>query len=108
MKITTIGLDLAKSFFQVHGIDATGQVVVRKSLRRAQMLPFFAKLPSCLVGIEACGTSHHWARELIKLGPMAHRQQLAIGLLYCARSGRVRVSRARTGIADMVLLARIL
>jgi transposase len=68
MKITTIGLDLAKSIFQVHGVDATGEVVVRKSLRRAQMLPFFAKLPSCLVGIEACGTSHHWARELIKLG----------------------------------------
>src|ERR1700684_3762523 len=68
MQITTIGLDLAKSVFQVHGVDATGQVVVRKSLRRPQMLPFFAKLPSCLVGIEACGTSHHWARELIKLG----------------------------------------
>ena len=68
MKITTIGLDLAKSIFQVLGIDATGQVVIRKSLRRAQMLPFFARLPSCLVGIEACGTSHHWARELIKLG----------------------------------------
>src|SRR5271168_1977544 len=68
MKITTIGLDLAKSIFQVHGIDATGQVVVRKALRRAQMLPFFAKLPSCLVGIEACGTSHHWARELVRLG----------------------------------------
>ena len=68
MKITTIGLDLAKRIFQVHGVDATGQVVVRRSLRRAQMLPFFAKLPSCLVGIEACGTSHHWARELTKLG----------------------------------------
>ena len=68
MQITTIGLDLAKSVFQVHGIDATGQVVVRKSLRRSQMLPFFTKLPPCLVGIEACGTSHHWARELIKLG----------------------------------------
>src|SRR5439155_16511858 len=68
MKITTIGLDLAKSIFQVHGVDATGQVVIRKSLRRSQMLPFFAKLPSCLVGMEACGTSHHWARELIKLG----------------------------------------
>ena len=68
MQITTIGLDLAKSIFQVHGVDATGQVVVRKSLRRSQMLPFFAKLPPCLVGIEACGTSHHWARELIKLG----------------------------------------
>ena len=68
MQITTIGLDLAKSVFQVHGVDASGQVVVRKSLRRAQMLPFFAKLPPCLVGIEACGTSHYWARELIKLG----------------------------------------
>jgi transposase len=68
MQITTIGLDLAKSVFQVHGVDASGQAVVRKSLRRAQMLPFFAKLPPCLVGIEACGTSHYWARELIKLG----------------------------------------
>src|SRR6476469_9908485 len=68
MQITTIGLDLAKRVFQVHGIDAAGQAVVRKSLRRSQMLPFFAKLPSCLVGIEACGTSHYWARELIKLG----------------------------------------
>jgi len=68
MRITTIGLDLAKSVFQVHGVDATGEVVVRKSLRRSQMLPFFARLPSCLVGMEACGTSHYWARELIKLG----------------------------------------
>lgn len=68
MEITTIGLDLAKSVFQVHGVDATGQVVVRKSLRRAQVLPFFARLPCCLVGLEACGTSHYWARELIKLG----------------------------------------
>jgi hypothetical protein len=57
MQITTIGLDLAKSVFQVHGINATGQVVVRKSLRRSQMLPFFTKLPPCLVGIEACSTS---------------------------------------------------
>jgi transposase len=68
MQITTIGLDLAKSVFQVHGVDATGQVVLRKSLRRSQMLPFFSKLPPCLVGMEACGTSHYWARELIGLG----------------------------------------
>jgi transposase len=61
-------LGLGQEHFHVHGVDASGQVVVRKSLRRAQMLPFFARLPSCLVGIEACGTSHHWARELIKLG----------------------------------------
>jgi transposase len=68
MEISTIGLDLAKNVFQVHGINATGEVVVRKTLRRAQMLPFFEKLPPCLVGAEACGTSHHWARELTKLG----------------------------------------
>jgi len=68
MEITTIGLDLAKSVFQVHAVDAMGQPVVRKALRRAQVLPFFAKLPPCLIGIEACGTSHHWARELIRLG----------------------------------------
>ncbi len=68
MEIMTIGLDLAKSVFQVHGVDAAGKTVVRKALRRAQVLTFFSKLPPCLVGIEACGTSHHWARELIKLG----------------------------------------
>jgi len=68
MDITTIGLDLAKSVFQVHGVNASGAVAVRKTLRRSQVLPFFAKLPPCLVGMEACGTSHHWARELIRLG----------------------------------------
>lgn len=68
MEITTIGLDLAKSVFQVHGIDAAGNVIVRKALRRAQMLPFFSKLAPCLVGMEACGTSHHWARVLMQLG----------------------------------------
>lgn len=68
MEISTIGLDLAKSIFQIHGVNATGQAVVRKALRRSQMLPFFAKLPPCLIGMEACGTSHHWARELTKLG----------------------------------------
>src|SRR6185295_5628740 len=68
MEITTIGLDLAKSVFQVHGVDATGQVVVRRALRRSQMLPFFSRLNPCLVGMEACGTSHHWARELMRLG----------------------------------------
>lgn len=68
MEISTIGLDLAKNVFQVHGISATGEVVIRKALRRSQMLPFFEKLPPCMVGAEACGTSHHWARELTKLG----------------------------------------
>src|SRR6187200_434555 len=68
MEINTIGLDLAKSIFQVHAIDAAGTAVVRKALRRAQVVPFFAKLPRCLIGMEACGTSHHWARELARLG----------------------------------------
>ena len=68
MQITTIGLDLAKHVFQVHAVDTAGVVVLRKALRRAQVLPFFAKLAPCLIGIEACGTSHYWARELIRLG----------------------------------------
>ncbi|MGF7148523.1 transposase [Sphingomonas zeicaulis] len=68
MEISTIGLDLAKSIFQVHAINTAGETVVRKALRRSQMVPFFTKLPPCRVGIEACGTSHHWARELTRLG----------------------------------------
>jgi len=64
----TIGVDLAKNVFQVHGVDATGAVVIRRQLRRGQMLAFFEKHPACLVGMEACATSHHWARELVKLG----------------------------------------
>ena len=68
MNISTIGLDLAKNVFQVHGIDNTGKVIVRRSLRRRQMIPFFGKLEPCLIGIEACGTSHFWARELQALG----------------------------------------
>ncbi len=68
MEITTVGLDLAKNVFQVHAISSTGEVVVRRALRRAQMTPFFSKLTPCLIGIEACGTSHHWARELVALG----------------------------------------
>jgi transposase len=67
-EITTIGLDIAKSVFQVHGIDASGAVIVRRQLRRSQVLPFFRKLPGCVIGIEACATSHHWARELEKVG----------------------------------------
>lgn len=68
MHASTIGLDIAKAVFQVHGEDALGRVVVQKRLRRAQVLPFFAKLPPALVGIEACGSAHHWARQLETLG----------------------------------------
>ncbi len=73
MEVTTIGLDLAKNVFQVHGVDDEGTVVIRRQLRRSRVLPFFEKLPPCLIGIEACATAHHWARRLIGLG---HRVKL--------------------------------
>src|SRR6202166_3084305 len=66
--VTTVGLDLAKHVFQVHCVDASGRVVVAKAIRRNKLLEFFASLPRCLVGLEASGSAHHWARELIKLG----------------------------------------
>ena len=82
-EVTTIGLDLAKHVFQVHGVDADGGTVLRKSLRRAQVLTFFSRLPPCLVGLEACATAHHWARELRALG---HEVRLMAGRASCARS----------------------
>jgi len=66
--VTTIGFDIAKSVFQVHGVDMQGRVIIRRQLKRRQVLTFFRKLPPCLVGIEACASSHHWSRELQKLG----------------------------------------
>ena len=66
--ITTIGLDIAKSVFQVHGVDNDGKVVIRRQLKRRYVLAFFEKLQPCLVGIEACASSHHWSRELQALG----------------------------------------
>ena len=68
MQVATIGLDLAKYVFQIHGIDAAEKVVVRKQLRRSQVMGFFEALPACLIGMEACATAHYWARELTKLG----------------------------------------
>lgn len=68
MHPTIIGLDLAKHIFQAHGVDAAGKAVLRKKLRRSELIAFFAKLPSCVVGIEACGTAHYWGRELTALG----------------------------------------
>ena len=67
-EVITIGLDLAKNVFQVHGVDGSGDTVMRRQLRRSQLLPFFKKQRPCLVGMEACATSHHWARQLIELG----------------------------------------
>ena len=68
MKVTTVGIDLAKNVFQVHGVDEYGKTVLRKQLKREQVAPFFANLPACLIGMEACGSAHHWARKLQSLG----------------------------------------
>src|SRR3974390_1498708 len=73
MQITTIGLDIAKNVFQVHGIDAHEKVVVRKQLRRSQVMAFFQALSPCLIGLEACATAHYWARELMKVGHKVRR-----------------------------------
>ena len=68
MKITTIGIDLAKNVFQVHGVNAQGKVMLKKQLKRDQMAAFFANLPPCLIGMEACGSAHYWARKLQAFG----------------------------------------
>src|SRR5262249_3307369 len=68
MKITTIGIDLAKSVFHIHGMDERGKVLLRRQLKRAELLKFFANRPACLIGMEACGSAHYWARQLIELG----------------------------------------
>jgi transposase len=68
MKITTVGVDVATKFFQVHGVDEHGTPVLRKQLKRRQVLPFFANLAPCLIGMEACNRAHHWGRQLQKVG----------------------------------------
>jgi len=92
MQITTIGLDIAKNVFQVHGIDAAEKVVVRKQLRRGQVTKFFAALPPCLVGMEACATAHYWARELRKLGHQVR--------LMPAKDVKAYVKRSKNDAAD--------
>jgi transposase len=92
MQVSTIGLDIAKNVFQVHGIDAAEKVVVRKQLRRSQMLAFFKALPPCLIGMEACATAHYWARELTKLGHTVR--------LMPARDVKAYVKRNKNDAAD--------
>jgi len=72
MKITTIGIDLAKEVFQIHGVDIHGKALLRKQLRRSEMARFFANLDPCLIGMEACGSSHHWARKLGEFGILSN------------------------------------
>jgi transposase len=68
MKVTTVGIDLAKNVFQVHGVNEHGKGVLKKQLKRQQVIQFFANMPACLIGMEACGGAHHWARKLQALG----------------------------------------
>ena len=98
MQVTTIGLDLAKNVFQVHGIDATEKVVVRKQLRRGQVIAFFEALAPCLIGMEACATAHHaefgrmCPQGIDQLSALAH-QQIAYAMLHqTLRDGRTRCS----------------
>ena len=96
--VTTIGLDIAKSVFQVHGVDAAGQVVVRRQLKRRAVLAFFQKLPVCLVGIEACASSHYWSRELQALRASEESQLSCAkraGQLASPRSQEAFLSRGR-------------
>ena len=86
MQISTIGLDIAKNVFQVHGVDAQGKVVVARQLRRGQVIDFFGKLPPCLIGMEACATAHHWARELTALGHTVRLMPASYVKAYVKRS----------------------
>jgi len=92
MQITTIGLDIAKNVFQVHGIDAAEKIVVRKQLRPGQVMKFFAALPPCLIGMEACASAYYWARELTKLG---HEVRLML-----AKDVKAYVKRNKNDAAD--------
>jgi transposase len=96
-KISVIGLDLAKHVFQVHGLRADGTVAVRRSLRRSEVLKFFGALPPCLVGMEACGSAHHWARELTALGHSVR--------LMPAHYVKPYVKRGKTDAADAEAIA---
>jgi transposase len=86
MQVTTIGLDLGKSVFQVHGVDAAGKPILARQLRRGQVVAFFEKLPPCLIGMEACATAHHWARELAKLGHTVRLMPASYVKAYVKRS----------------------
>ena len=96
-EVAVVGLDLAKNVFQVHGVCSAGAVAFRKQLRRAQVLSFFAALPSCLVGIEACASAHHWARELTALGHEVRLMPPAYVKAY--------VKRGKTDAADAEAIA---
>src|ERR1022692_2631550 len=105
--ITTIGLDIAKSVFQVHGVDAQGQVIIRRQLKRRYVLAFFQKLVPCLVGIEACASSHHWSRELKALGHTVRLMPPAYVKPYVNRQQTAVINAIRAHLAEFGIVARV-
>ena len=93
--VATVGLDIAKSVFQVHCVDAAGQVVFRRQLKRRYVLAFFQKLPRCLIGIEACASSHHWSRQLQALDSVL-TEWSCWTLQRCRPTHEMRLTQART------------
>ena len=83
-QVTTVGIDIAKNVVCIHGVDAHGHVVVKKRLARQKVLPFIAQLPPCLIGMEASGGAHYWAREFTKLGPHGETHAAAVCQTVCA------------------------
>jgi len=100
MQVVRIGLDIAKSSFQIHGVDAHGRVVLRKQLSRSKVLAYFAQLPPCLVGLEACGGAHYWAREVQKLGHDA--RLMAVAMIQPYRTGQKKDQNDAEAICEAV------
>jgi transposase len=108
MKITTIGLDIAKNVFQIHGVDAAEKVVVKKQLRRNKLMEFFNTLPPCLIGMEACATAHYWARELTRSSLDATEGREGLPQAQQERSGRRRCNlRGRAAPDDAVRAGQV-
>ena len=100
---TTVGLDIAKSVFQVHGVDAQGNVVVRRQLKRRYVLAFFQKLPPCVVGIEACASSHYWSRELQALGDTCRLSLSGTAVRARCERGLARSAAPQSGRCDRLM-----
>ena len=102
MNITTVGIDLAKSVFQVHGVDARGQVVLRRQLRREQLARFFVNLPPCMIGMASCPSAHHWGRTLERFGHTVRTCETLCVNSYCFISTIIGLSMSLTRITTVV------